>query len=143
MLVPSAPVPAASDFSRHLRSVLASASPMPILAHGTTASRVDPALSSASHVFLRIDAVRRPLAAPYEGPFRVLEKNPGEKSFIILKNGKNITVSVDRLKPANVLPSAPALSRAPPVDPLPAPAPAGPVFTASGRVSRPVDRYQA
>ena len=110
MLVPSAPAPAASDFSDHLRSVLSSAAPMPILAHGLTPSRVDRALSTASHIFLRVDAVRRPLVPPYEGPFAVVSRNNSEKSYVILKNGKNITVTVDRLKPAHSLPVSLPLS---------------------------------
>ena len=55
-------------------------------------------LASVSHVFLRVDAVRRPLTAPYDGPFPVLELGP--KTFRILKNNKEVVVSIDRLKPA-------------------------------------------
>ena len=49
-------------------------SPMPVLYHGSPPSRVDSKLWESSHVFLRIDAVRRPLVPPYEGPFPVLER---------------------------------------------------------------------
>ena len=63
---------------------------------------MDPALLDATHVFLRIDAVRRPLVAPYEGPFPVLSRSP--KTFVILRREKHFTVSVDRLKPAAFLP---------------------------------------
>ena len=80
------------------------ACPMPVTYHGSQHSRVDPALQSASHVFLRVDAVRRPLVPPYQGPFRVLRH--GTKTFDILQdNNKSAAVTVDRLKHAVILPS--------------------------------------
>ena len=63
---------------------------------------MDPSLHSATHVFLRIDAVKRPLVPPYEGPFAVVGR--AEKTFVILRKGNEITVSIDRLKPAYSLP---------------------------------------
>ena len=80
---------------------------MPVSYHGAQSrpTRVDPALETASHVFLRVDAVRRPLVPPYLGPFRVLRHGP--KTFEILQNGKTNTVSIDRLKPAFILPVNP------------------------------------
>ena len=120
---------------------------MPVTYHGSQHSRVDPALQSASHVFLRVDAVKRPLVPPYIGPYLVLSKDP--KTFIILKEDKKLTVSVDRLKPA-FLSDSPSRSGAS-VSGVPAPRdqasalrpdPA-PVFTSSGRVSRPVRHFQA
>ena len=50
-------------------------------------------------VFVRHDGVRRPLQAPYDGPYQVLEA--GKKVFKILRNGLPYTVSVDRLKVCN------------------------------------------
>ena len=47
------------------------------------------------HVFVRNDAVRKPLQTPYEGPYPVLERT--DKFFKLNING---TVSIDRLKPA-------------------------------------------
>lgn len=58
-------------------------------------------LSSCSHVFLRIDAVRKPLVPPYCGPYKVLERN--KKNFKILINNKISYISIDRLKPAYIL----------------------------------------
>ncbi len=55
-------------------------------------------LKSCSYVFLRHDAVRRPLQPVYDRPFRVVHR--GEKTFSITKGGKGDTVSIDRLKPA-------------------------------------------
>ncbi len=55
-------------------------------------------LRSCSRVFLRHDAVRRPLQPVYDGTFRVFHH--GEKTFTITQGGKEDTVSIDRLKPA-------------------------------------------
>lgn len=56
------------------------------------------ALSSCTHVYERIDAVKSPLQQPYAGPFLVLERH--DKYFLIDRRGKPDTVSLDRLKPA-------------------------------------------
>ena len=55
-------------------------------------------LTTAELVFLRTDAVRKPLQPPYSGPYRVLQRSP--KYFKIEVNGKSALVSIDRLKPA-------------------------------------------
>ena len=111
----------ASDFASRLRHVMRQSSPMPVVHHGLPPSRVDGALMSASHVFLRVDAVRRPLVPPYEGPYLVLERSP--KTFVILKREKPVTVTVDRLKPAILLPEAvsPSAARPPPDVAVPVP----------------------
>lgn len=51
-------------------------------------------LYTCSHVFLRIDRVKKPLEPPYEGPFFVLQRNP--KYFILLIKNKQVNISVDR-----------------------------------------------
>ena len=97
-------VPDPSSFAAQLHSVMASSRPIPILHHGVRRSRVDPALADPTHVFLRVDAVKRPLVPPYEGPFQVLSRT--DKTFVILKRGKPNTVTIDRLKPAFFLPES-------------------------------------
>ena len=140
MLAPSGPSPSASDFALRLRAVMSEACPMPVSYHGTQPSRVDPGLAAASHVFLRVDAVRRPLVPPYLGPFRVLQR--GSKTFNILQGGKSCTVTVDRLKPAYVSPSPlPPTPPAPPSAPPPSLDPESwPLPTRYGRRPRPPDR---
>ena len=83
----------ASEFAKHLKAVMRQASPMPVLHHGVPDSRVDPRLLTASHVFLRIDAVKRPLVPPYEGPFQVLERSTNQKTFVVLRRDKPVTVT--------------------------------------------------
>ena len=121
---PSAVAASPSAFVDDLRGILRQCTPMPFNYHGNVSSRVPASLASCSHVFIRVDAVRRPLTPPYEGPFEVLQR--GTKTFIVKKSGKPYTVSVDRLKPALtlervLLPSlspsdtlAPSLARGPP-----------------------------
>jgi hypothetical protein len=59
----------------------------------------DAALKTCSHVYIRVDAVKKPLQRPYQGPFSVLER--GDKCFVLQRpDGGTDTVSIDRLKPA-------------------------------------------
>ncbi|CAI2728118.1 unnamed protein product [Schistosoma spindalis] len=61
-------------------------------------------LSTCSHVFIRVDSVRKPLQQPYEGPFHVISRH--EKTFKVDRHGRVEIVSIDRLKPAHVDDSA-------------------------------------
>ena len=67
----------------------------------TRKSYVDLQLNHCRHVFIRNDAVRSPLHPTYDGPFKVLYPTP--KYFKVVKNCKEYTVSVNRLKTANLL----------------------------------------
>ena len=135
---------------RALRSSMARASPMPVVHHGAPVSRLCPLLAAATHVFLRVDAVKRPLTPPYEGPFPVLRRSDSGKTFDILRNEKTFTVSIDRLKPATFLESGSCASPVSPTESAAAPrsgpcsaSPSAVPTTSSGRASRPVCRYQA
>lgn len=55
-------------------------------------------LQYTEYVFLRRDAVRKPLTPNYTGPHLVISRTP--KYFTIDVAGKQNTVSIDRLKPA-------------------------------------------
>ncbi|CAM1292349.1 Uncharacterised protein r2_g154 [Pycnogonum litorale] len=58
-------------------------------------------------VWLRVDRVRRPLEAPYQGPFLVLKRSP--KTFVLQKpNGREMSVTIDRLKPAIISSPSPS-----------------------------------
>lgn len=65
---------------------------------------VHPELKKSSHVFVRRDGVKKGLQDPYQGPFPVVRRS--EKFFVIHKDGKENTISIDRLKPA-YLPASP------------------------------------
>ena len=89
--------------------------------HSQPASYVPKDLALAEAVYVRHDAVRGPLQRPYDGPFKVIRREL--KYFVIDKNGKHDSVSIDRLKVAypnkqnesatststNLLPAAPPL----------------------------------
>ena len=60
-------------------------------------------LQRASHVFIRHDAVRKPLQPPYDGPYPVLKHT--DKYFVVNINGCKDTVSIHRLKPAHIEPN--------------------------------------
>ncbi|KAK4474332.1 hypothetical protein MN116_000416, partial [Schistosoma mekongi] len=64
----------------------------------STDTFIQPALKYSTHVFVRRDALRRPLDATYEGPYKVLKREI--KYYTIDKNGHEENVSIDRLKAA-------------------------------------------
>ncbi|VDP05553.1 unnamed protein product [Schistosoma margrebowiei] len=59
---------------------------------------VQPDLRYSTHVFVRRDSHRRPFESAYEGPLKVLQREP--KYYIIDKNETNDSISIDRLKAA-------------------------------------------
>lgn len=63
-------------------------------------SYIPKTLDDCSHVFVRVDQIKKSLEAPYEGPFKVIRKL--RKQFVIEKNGKTESISLDRLKPASI-----------------------------------------
>lgn len=96
--------------------------------HSSVGTYIPRELRECSHVWKRIDRVRRPLEAPYEGPFLVIKRRP--KNFVIrLPNGSDSVVSIDRLKPV-VTPESkvkPVVTPQPNVKPLALPKPIPPV----------------
>ena len=61
-------------------------------------SYVPEKLQTCDKVWIRVDRVRRPLEAPYSGPYTVLQRTP--KYFLVkINNDMDTQVSVDRLKP--------------------------------------------
>ena len=57
-------------------------------------------LNTATHIFVRNDAVRKPLQPPYHGLYPIIKHSP--KHFTIKLNGRTDTISIDRLKPAHL-----------------------------------------
>ncbi|GFW88345.1 integrase catalytic domain-containing protein [Trichonephila clavipes] len=72
--------------------------PKPPKLHSKRPVFIHPGLLEATHVFLRRDMLRRPLQQPYDGPFKVLQRK--DKVFFLDINGKRVSVSIDRCKPA-------------------------------------------
>ena len=57
-------------------------------------------LMTCTYVFVRRDAVRKPLQRPYDGPYKVLQIT--EKHFTVEVKGKEEVIPIDRLKPAHL-----------------------------------------
>lgn len=88
-----------SCFTSVLKETMLNLKPAPG-SHSESQGRIQRSLAEATHVFLRVDSVKSPLQKPYIGPFKVLSRN--DKTFTILRNGKNDVVSVDRVKTAHI-----------------------------------------
>ncbi|XP_069176386.1 uncharacterized protein [Procambarus clarkii] len=86
-------------FVQKLWAAMTNIRPTPPRQPTTRATYVPRELHTTEHVFVRIDAVRRPLQSPYERPFRVVSRTP--KFFTIERRGQRGNISSDRLKPAH------------------------------------------
>lgn len=115
------------EFVETLRRSLKSIPKYPAQHHSNSSVRpyIDPRMKNSTHVFLRVDSVKRQLQAPYIGPFRVISQS--SKTLQIDMDGKPIVVSIDRVKPAFV--DAELLN--------------GCNVTGYGRLSRPPSRFVA
>lgn len=90
-----------ADFIHDLRQHISRLRPTPASRHGTKATFVHKDLKVSEFVFLRKDALRGALEAPYTGPHKVTART--EKTFTLLLNRGPVTVSVDRVKPAYIM----------------------------------------
>uniref|UniRef100_A0AAG5D0Z6 Integrase catalytic domain-containing protein n=1 Tax=Anopheles atroparvus TaxID=41427 RepID=A0AAG5D0Z6_ANOAO len=87
-----------TEFARQLQEGFAELRPPTTTHHAKPTIFVHSELKKCSHVFVRVDSVKRSLQRPYDGPYEVI--NRGDKNFDIRVAGKTVTVSIDRLKPA-------------------------------------------
>lgn len=101
-------------FVEPLRRHMQQFRPIPTSHHNKNKSFVYKDLFSCTHVFIRDDSVKRPLDAPYTGPFRII-RCISDRVFELLVEGKHSTVSIERLKPAYL----PVLLDQPTIDPVP------------------------
>lgn len=135
-----------SEFLRSLQGFMRAALPPPPAYHGTPRTRVPTNLASTGYVYVRRDGYRKPLTRPYSGPFKILATN--DKFFTLDINGRQDTVSIDRLKvahgpqsepiPAQTSPAAPPAT-SPPTNRAPT---APPSTSRSGRTLRTPSRYR-
>lgn len=87
-----------SNFVDRLRKQMRSIKPVEPSVNREVQEYIPKALSTCTHVFVRIDRVKPSLHPRYDGPFEVVKRL--RKGYILNINGKNDTVSIDRLKPA-------------------------------------------
>ncbi|GBM95445.1 Transposon Tf2-9 polyprotein [Araneus ventricosus] len=86
-----------SEFLDLLRKHFRDPRPVAASSHSSAQIFVYKELVNCSHVFVRRDAVRRPLQQPYDGPFQVLQRKA--KDYKIQVKDKPIWISINRLKP--------------------------------------------
>lgn len=97
-------IPPCDDiFVDRLRNAMREMNPVATSTHGQTKFYVNPSLNTCSHVFLRVDTVKPPLCQPYTGPHKILKRS--NKNLTIQLNGRESTVSMDRVKPAYLIPT--------------------------------------
>ncbi|KAL4703815.1 hypothetical protein ACJJTC_004414 [Scirpophaga incertulas] len=89
-----------TDFVARLKSKMSELRLVPASNHSKPFSFVFKDLATATHVFLRDDTVRRSLQPPYSGPHCVLSRT--DKTITLDLGGRQITVSIDRVKPAHI-----------------------------------------
>lgn len=99
-------IPDMTDYLSRLRSFSKNLQPVPASRHlSQRRTFIFHDLATSSHVFLRDDTLSKSLKPAYTGPYEVLKKEA--KVFTLLINGKTVTVSVDRVKPAYILHNTP------------------------------------
>ena len=91
----------AIGYVKELREHFRELRPIPGTRHGERRTFVFKELATASHVFIRHDASKRMLQQPYDGPYEVIARN--DKTFIVNVRGREVTVSIERLKPAYII----------------------------------------
>ncbi|UYV73410.1 hypothetical protein LAZ67_10003088 [Cordylochernes scorpioides] len=91
----------AEEFVQQLQKQMELLKPLNEKHHSKTKVFVHKDLKTCSHVFIRTDRVKKPLEPPYEGPFPVLDRT--DKYFTLKVKGRNVTISIDRLRPAYLL----------------------------------------
>ena len=72
--------------------------------HSQKDSYIPDELLTSDNVFVRQDLVKPPLSPPYKGPYQVLQRN--NKAYQLDINGRKDWISLDRLKPAYVIPTS-------------------------------------
>ena len=90
--------PGIGDFSDKLSLLMSELSPVQPRHSLSRPVYISQDLDKCTYVFLRTDAVKTSLQAPYEGPFRVVDRNL--KKFKLIIKGKEVICTIDRCKPA-------------------------------------------
>nr|XP_037275798.1 uncharacterized protein LOC119168499 [Rhipicephalus microplus] len=102
-----------ADFVARLRHTMGALRPSPVARHSKPTPFVLKHLATCSHAFLRDDTVRAPFQPHYSGPYKVICRD--DKTFTLQISGKDVRVSIDRLKPSYILSQEPTNPSTPPV----------------------------
>ena len=92
--------PDPSMYLTRLKSIMQHTTPAPLRPHPATKSYLSDELLRCTHVFVRHDAIRKPLQSPYDGPYKILNRT--DKHFTLQLQDRTDMVSLDRLKPAYI-----------------------------------------
>ena len=112
--------PDQASYATKLKTVMQTLQAIPPRQQKQQHTNIDTFLQTCTHVFVRHDAIRKPLQPPYDGPYEVLIRD--KKHFTLSINGRKAVVSVDRLKPAYLDVTTTTPDSAPlPHPPLPTP----------------------
>lgn len=96
---PNSPLIPTTEFAQELSRHFSNMRPTPTSNHSTAITAFIPKhLADCKYVFIRHDAVRKPLQRPYDGPYRVIQR--AEKHFTLRIGQKDLAIGIDRLKPA-------------------------------------------
>lgn len=64
-----------TEFTQRLRELMEDIQPVPTSNHANNRVFIQKDLQTCTRVFMRDDAVRSPLKAPYDGPYQILSRN--------------------------------------------------------------------
>ena len=92
--------PDLTQYTDRLKETMRQVAPAQSRNHTHANTYIDPRLETATHVFVRTDAVKTPLQPTYRGPYPITEKRA--KFFKVEINGKVDSVTIDRLKAAHI-----------------------------------------
>ena len=85
----------------HMRMEVERLQPQPTSAHRRPAVHLPGELEDATHVFIRRGGVQPSMTSPYEGPFRVIDRN--DQNFDVQIPGRGTeTIALARIKPAHL-----------------------------------------
>ena len=88
------------SYASQLKTMMQKLQPPVVRKHTQRTMHIHTDLSSYPFVFVRHDGVRTTLQPPYDGPYKVLQRN--NKHYTLEISGKQKVVSLDRLKPAYI-----------------------------------------
>lgn len=91
--------PDPQEFIEQFRVFMREVRSAPSAHHNKTKAFSHGTLFSCTHVFIRVDSVKKPLEQPYRGPYEVIDRL-SEFVFKINIDGNPTTISTERLKPA-------------------------------------------
>lgn len=127
--VPDTTRPTTKELRDGIQRHFAALTPVPTSRHSTVKPFISKDLQKCTHVFRRVDQIKKALTPPYSGPHKIIRRLD-DKTFLVDIDGTEKTLSVDSLKPAHI-------AKDEGIDVPPEPAATKPAATATKRPGRP------